>query len=120
DLDGKNLGLLVSKPGLHAITFDWSVRGKTVPGGFHFELHLPSCPLINVEIELPENHVLSVPRSGALLSGPYATKQPGKRSWKLSLTGKAQLQLDIRTPAGSAALPYSQLVQVDTKQEITP
>ena len=87
DLEG-NFGLLVSKPGLNNITFEWSARGATVAGGFQFKLALPPCPLTSVTIELPDDHgAVGARRAAALLSGPHETNQSmRKRAWKLSLT----------------------------------
>src|SRR5262249_25504766 len=45
DLDARGLGLLVDRPGNHAVRLDWTARGDAGPEGLHFELQIPACPL---------------------------------------------------------------------------
>ena len=59
--EGKSLALVVDKAGSQTITFDWSARGTTTPGGLHFDLRLPSCPQASIKLMLPADQFLSLP-----------------------------------------------------------
>jgi len=120
ELDGKGLALLLGKPGPQTIAFDWSAHGITSPSGLHFPLKLPACPLASLELALPADHVVSLPPAVGLVTGPHEFGDAQKRQWRLILTGKSQIDLDIRPLAGSSDLPPSLLARVVANQEIAP
>jgi hypothetical protein len=119
DMDGKNLGLLLLRPGSQSISFHWSARGVLSPEGLHFDLRLPACPVASLKLELARDLVVSVRRSAALVSD-VKSEEGGKRTWLLNLTGKPQVELDIRPLAGTGALAQPLIAQVEALQEITP
>ena len=73
----------------------------------------------SLEVELASDLVVSVPRSAGLLTEVQA-RDASKRLWQLSLTGKSQVELDVRQMASSSEHGLGQLAQVLAVQEITP
>ena len=116
NLDGKNLGLFVGKPG--EFFFDWSLRGTALPGGLQFDLHLPPCPVGMLELKLPANHQVLVPRGAVLLSGPDIAEQPGKCIWLLHFGGRSEVEFQVRRPSETQQ-PLI-LCQLQAKQQVTP
>src|SRR5260370_1261908 len=84
ELDGKNLGLLVEKPGKHLVTVDWSARGDLETGDLRFKLDVPPCGLTSFELELPVDRVIDVSRRDkCLLSGPLPSAVAPHHRWRL-------------------------------------
>src|SRR5262249_39327410 len=45
ELNGKDLGLLVERPGQTSVILDWSARSAPAPGGLRFNLETPVCAI---------------------------------------------------------------------------
>src|SRR5262249_26694960 len=123
DLDGKSLALLVEKAGKQAVFFDWTLRGAPGPAGLQFELQLPPAPVTSLELTLPADHLVTVPRSVGLLSGPHEAEDAGQRVWRLSCAGRAQVALLIRRPTsqeGGLPAPPLLLARQDVRQVLAP
>ena len=119
NLDGKNLGLLVSKPG--DFVFDWSLQGTALPGGIHFDLQVPPCPVTLLELTVPADHQVLIPKkNAALLSGPEAVPQSSKRLWRLECSGRSELEFQVRPPAEAQQIAPLILSRLQAKQQITP
>lgn len=120
DLDGKGLSLLMEQPGDRSISLEWSARGTTSPGGIHFDLRVPVCGVASLELDLPEDRVLSVPRESGLLSGPYPASRPERRLWRLGFAGQTTLDLTVRQASGPGRSIPLVVAKLHTTQELTP
>jgi len=118
DLEGKNLGLFVSKAG--EFHFDWSLRGNALAEGIQFHLHLPQCPAATLDLTVPADHQVLVPKKTVLLSGPRNSAQPGKQIWHLEFTGRSQVEFQVRRAADAQQMAPLFLSQLQTKQMVTP
>src|SRR6516162_7907700 len=84
ELDGKNLALLVPKPGRRRVTLDWSARGDLESGDLRFKLDVPLCALSSFELALPADRIVEVSRRDkCLLSGPRTAAAREHRLWRL-------------------------------------
>lgn len=120
DLDGKGLGMLVEQPGERSLSLDWSARGSTFPGGLHFELRLPASGVASLELDLPQDRILSVPRESGLLSGPYPASRPEYRLWRLAFAGQTLVDFTVRQASGPGRPMPLVLAKLQTTQELTP
>lgn len=118
NLDGKNLGLLVEQGG--DLFFDWSLHGTAVPAGLQFELRLPPCPVNTLELKLPADHQLVVPKAQALVTGPHEAETPGKKIWRVQFTGHGQIELLVRRPPETQQVPRLLLAQTQTRVQLAP
>src|SRR5262249_25865441 len=50
DLDGKDLGLIVDRPGASSLVLDWSARGVPEPPALRFKLEVPACAIASLEL----------------------------------------------------------------------
>src|SRR5262245_17204323 len=113
-------GLVVEAAGEQSFFFDWSLRGALGPGGLKFNFQVPASPVSILELKLPADHVLTVSKGDALLSGPHEAESPGKRTWRLQLTGHAETEILVRLPVDAETMPALLLTQLQNKQRITP
>ncbi len=120
ELDGKALGLLVSRTGKQSLFFDWSLRGGLSGGDLHFDLQVPPCPVASLELKLPADHTLTTSRSGALLSGPDDAGDPRFRSWRVQFGGRSRLELVVRRPGAPGRPPALVLAQLQSTQQLAP
>lgn len=109
DLDGANLGLWIEKPGKQSLQFDWSLRGTPGVQGVAFEMRIPSCPLVAIELKLPADQTLSVPKNSVLMTGPFAAEKAGFKLWRLHVAGRTQVDFLVRrgSDAGNAPRIFS-------------
>ncbi len=105
DLDGANLGLLIEKTGLQTLVFDWSLRGTPGVQGVAFDLRLPPCPLVSIELKLPADQTLVMAKSLGLLTGPHETENPAFKLWRLQVAGRSQIELLARRGNESGRTP---------------
>jgi hypothetical protein len=117
-LDGPSLGLFVEKAG--EVFFDWSQRGALFPGGLRFELGLPSCPVGTLELKVPADHQVLVPKNTVLLSGPSEAEQQGMRIWRFQFSGRSQVEFQIRRPPDTQQTAELFVSQLQARQQITP
>jgi hypothetical protein len=117
---GKSLGLYLEKSGKQTVVFDWSARGARITNGLHFELKAPPCAVALLELKLPADHLVTIPRNGGLLSGPHEAENPKLRLWRLRFSGRSQIEFDIRRTAGSDLVPPLVLATLQTRQQLTP
>ncbi len=118
DLAGKKLGLLVARTGV--LDLDWNVRGVTQAGDLYFDLRLPPCPVGYLDITIPADHDIIVPKNGLLLAAPVASGQSNKPTWRLQFGGLAQVQFSIRQPAATRGIAPLLLSSLQTRQQTTP
>ena len=118
NLNGKSLGLFVDKAG--EVILDWSLRGMAVPGGFQFDLQLPPCPLATLELTLPADHHILIPKNVVLLAAPEIAEDPGKRIWHLQFSGRSEIILEVRRSAEPQQIAPLLLALLQTSQRITP
>lgn len=105
DLDGKNLGLWIEKPGDHAAYFDWTARGQAQLGGVSFEIRVPTCPVTILELRLPSNHAMTLATNAGMLTGPFDTETSGQKLWRIQATGRTHIGFTVRknsVPANDA------------------
>jgi hypothetical protein len=121
ELDGKTLGLLVAKEGKQEVFFDWSLRGLAGARGLLFDLRVPACGLASLELTLPADHTVSVPRAAGLLLGPFPAEEKDFRVWRLHFAGRSQVDLTVRKDdRGGGAEARLVLWQADGKQTLAP
>jgi hypothetical protein len=121
ELDGKTLGLLVGKEAKQEVFFDWSLRGLAGPRGLLFDLRVPACGIASLELTLPADHAVSVPRTAGLLLGPSPAEEKDLRVWRLQFAGRSQVDLTIRKrDRGGPDEPGLVLWQLDSKQTLSP
>jgi hypothetical protein len=118
DFDGKTPSLLLAGPADHTVAIEWSARAEERPGGLHFDLKLPACPVAVLELDLPADRVAST-ADGSLLSGPHAAEAPDRRLWRVGCGGQPGVDLWVR-PAGAAARPTLLLARQYTTQTLAP
>jgi hypothetical protein len=90
------LELWIEKPGEHALTLEWSARGIPQPGGWRFDLRVPACPVLALELDLPAGDILLADGDGIRISGPLLAATSNRSLWHVSLAGvstNSQLQL---------------------------
>ncbi len=114
ELNG-NLGLWVEKPGSQEFFLDWSLRGQSGPQGLHFAMRVPPSPVAELELTLPREFQVTVPRDGAMLSAPGKT---GK--WRLHFSGRSTVEFVVRRHPGSGSLPPLLINQVQARQQLFP
>ena len=120
DFDDETLGLLLKQPGQQVCLFDWSARGASTSDGLSFALGVPACPVTTFELTLPADLWLAVPKSPALVSGPFDVATPGKRLWKVQVTGQTQLDFHVRKIAEPKGAVRAIFAQARTTQELAP
>ncbi len=118
------LELLVERQGESALNLEWSARGIPEPGGIHFDLRLPPCPMTVVELILPADRTVLADRDGVVLSGPLPAEKPDLRTWRLSFPrqpgGTPAAQFVVRQPASPDALAPLLRPLIETKQKLLP
>jgi hypothetical protein len=119
DLDGQHLGLWVEKQGKQTLTFEWSQRGALDHSGTKFDLHLPPAPRMALDLRLPADQILSVPRGTALVSGPHPSDNPAWKSWHIEAAGRSQLELQVQR-GNETGRPAVVLVSRDTRVQFSP
>jgi hypothetical protein len=98
------LELWIDKPGEHSLTLEWSARGIPQPGGWRFDLRVPACPVLALELDLPAGDALLADGDGIRISGPLHAATPNRSLWHVTFTGataSAQVQLPflvLRSP----------------------
>jgi hypothetical protein len=87
------------------VRFDWSARAIEEPGERRYDLRLPVAAVATLELTLPAARTVSVPRSDALLTGPYPGPTAAERRWRLAFGGQSRLEFTVRidTPSGRPA-----------------
>jgi hypothetical protein len=120
ELDGKNLGLLLPRPGKQSVFFDWSLRGAPSGGDLRFDLQVPPSPVAFLELTLPAGVTVATSKSTALLSGPSDAGEKGYSVWKLEFGGRSRVDLVVRRPAVPGRMPPLLLAQLQTTQQLTP
>ncbi len=118
DFDGSDPGLLVERPGEHAVAFDWSARGEPGPDGPRFHLEAPPCAVASLELELPEDRAVSA--EGCAVSGPHAAEAADRRLWKIVFSGRRSLDLKVRRLARSGDAPVILVRRLHAAQTLTP
>jgi hypothetical protein len=120
ELDGKNLALLVPKPGRRRVTLDWSARGDLESGDLRFKLDVPLCALSSFELALPADRIVEVSRRDkCLLSGPRTAAAREHRLWRLDCPAFSPIDLLIRRAPGSSQPPPLVRAFLQTKQSLT-
>jgi hypothetical protein len=119
DMDGKNQGLLVDKPGQQVMEFEWSVRGDPTPEGLRFDLKVPGCALTSLEMELPADRVPFLSRDTGLLLGPFPAASPERRFWQFYCAGWSQVDLIVRRNQGAGNPAPLLVARIQSRQEIT-
>lgn len=119
DLDGGNLGLWLEKPGNQSLSFDWTLRGTPGVGGVAFEMKIPPCPLVTVELKLPADQSLISPKGTALVTGPSSAGESGFKLWKLHVAGRSQVEFLVRrgAEAGNASRLFA---SNETRLQLSP
>lgn len=106
DLDGKDLGVYVERPGEQSVVFDWSARGDVRPDGTVFNLRTPACAVATLEVILPAGQRLFAARDACLVTGPLPTKRADEHRWLMAFSGRPQLDLRIgRIDAPGTRIP---------------
>lgn len=101
DVEPRSLGLLIEKPGVHHLTFDWSVRGEASPNGIRFDLRVPNCVLNSFEIDLPAGRLLTSASEQCLVTGPFPAPSTQNQRWvvdTLNTLNRSRIELTVRTP----------------------
>jgi hypothetical protein len=119
-LDGKAQGLWVEKTGLQTVAFDWSLRGSLGIGETHFELQVPAAASASLDLTLPADYQVTVPRDTAVLTGPDFAGRPEQRLWQISFPGRARVALVVRRVAGPGAVPPLILSTSRVRQLLSP
>jgi hypothetical protein len=122
DWDGKGLGLLLDQPGEQAARLNWSARGELGPGGLHFDLQVPSCPVASLELDLPADLiVMPSGRETHLLTGPLATGNDGRSLWRIEFGGQAKVDLTLQARDDDFSRhPPMILAQVENTYDFSP
>jgi hypothetical protein len=119
ELDGKSLSLLAEKEGDHPVSFDWSARGESRPPGLEFDLEVPVAPVATLELNLPEDRVVTVSSDGCVLQGPLPAEAANHRKWTVGFAGRSQVHLTIRK-TGPDQPPPLLLATLQSRQDLTP
>ncbi len=120
EFDGKALGLLVERPGKHALSLEWTSRGDAGPSGLRFELRVPSCALTSFEFDLPDDRVVTLARETCLLSGPRPAGAPHRLLWRVDCAGWSQVDLLVQQPERPGQPPPLVLARLQTRQTLAP
>jgi hypothetical protein len=119
DLDGKNFALLVDQPGEQTLALDWSARGEVGPGGLHFDLETPACPVALLELDLPAGMVVNVSSEGCLLSGPGPAATEDRRLWTVRFAGKTKINLQVHREGAPGQAPAAVLAGLQSVQYLS-
>lgn len=121
DLDGTGPTLLLERAGPASCFFDWSARGTETTAGLTFALHLPICPTTLLELKLPADRWLAVPRLlGALVTGPLDSESPVKKLWRVQVTGASVVELTVRRVSADGGPPARLFAQAQARQFLAP
>jgi hypothetical protein len=107
-------GILVP-PGRHRLKFNWSAAATGTGNDPQFELRVPPCSAISLDLELPPGRTPTQP-ADALLTGPFpGTKDPAAKLWRFRFAERARLDFGIRRPGevNDAAVQGSLLAKYD-------
>lgn len=96
DVGGGKLGLWIDKRGAQTFDFEWSLRGTPTVQGMSFDVRIPPCPIMSIELKLPADQSLMVPKTSGLLTGPHQTENPAYKIWRLQVTGQSQVEFTVR------------------------
>jgi hypothetical protein len=118
EVDARGLGLLVDRPGQHALTLDWTARGDAGPDGIHFELQIPACPLTTFDLDTPADRVVTLSRDVGLLTGPHPAETPDRRRWRIDCSGRSKLDLVVLRTSGTGRPPPLILARVQSRQDL--
>ncbi len=92
----RTLGLLVPAGNNSSCLFDWSARGTPTNDGLVFNLLVPPCPIVTLELKLPADYWLSSSKQSVVVTGPHDAGSASLRLWKLQATGPTQLEINVR------------------------
>lgn len=121
DLDNTGAVLLLERSDPATCFFDWSARGTETAAGLTFDLRLPSCPTTLLELKLPADRWLAVPRRlGALVSGPLDSETSTKKLWRVQVTGASAIELTVRRVSAEGGSPARVFAQVQERQFLAP
>ncbi|MCS6851425.1 MAG: hypothetical protein NZ700_09700, partial [Gemmataceae bacterium] len=105
DSKGNGPALFLDQPGEHLVVLDWSLRVNPLPAGLHCDLRLPPSAVATLELELPEDRIVTAIRDGCLVTGPWHATAAKHRLWRLSFPGQEQVDFMIRACGGPGRPP---------------
>lgn len=119
EFDDKSLGLLVEKPGNQRYYFDWSLRGLEAADGRNFAFVVPACAAATLELRVPADHFVTVAPGVAMLTGPHESESPKQHLWRMSFTGRSQIEFSTKKQSGPERKPEI-FASVRTRQQLLP
>lgn len=96
-------GVLITHKSQTTLNLDWSVRGRRVPEGLHFEWRAPAAPIAVLELYLPEGRTVRVSPDDALVLGPFHAEKPELRRWEIHFSGREELYVIVSPPVEKQA-----------------
>ncbi len=96
ELVGKTLGLAIKPGGNQTCLFDWSANGAPTSEGIVFKLDVPPCPINTFDLKVPANQWLTALKDSGIATGPHDADSPGKRLWKIQVTGAQPIEILVR------------------------
>jgi hypothetical protein len=120
DVNGRGLGLLVEQPGELGVVFDWTARGEADGTGIRHLLQVPPSVVSTFELNVPADRVLSVDPDTCLLVGPLPAEAPERRTWRIDLGNRSQLDLTVRHAGGAGQHAPLVTAQVQSRYDLGP
>jgi hypothetical protein len=100
----------VEREGRSVLQLNWALAGTTEPGERRFELRVPPCPAITLELNLPADQVPTA-AFDMLLTGPFeAPGAPARRLWRLQFGARTRAEFAVRAAGQSGGTAQAKLV----------